>query len=100
MPMDQLLNMLACGARRHAIQALVRECQEQKLAGRYLVNPARSEIKESILFDLPDGCAVRAFHVVRIDFKLWLSVDASVIGEQQVAIGLLGISLLCIFVND
>ena len=43
---------------------------------------------------------MRAFHIVGINFQLRLGVDLRVVGEQQVAVGLLGVGLLRIFVDD
>src|SRR5262245_23356450 len=41
-----------------------------------------------------------ALHIVSIDFKLRLGIDLGVVREQQVASGLLGVSLLRVVVDD
>src|SRR5262249_40408069 len=84
----------------HALQALVGESLQQQVLGRGFAQPARAQVKQRIFVDLADGGAMRALHIVGVDFQLWLGIDLSLIGEQQVAIGLLGISLLRVFMND
>src|SRR5215470_12787765 len=49
---------------------------------------------------MADGRTVRTFHVVGVDFKLRLGVNLRVVGKQQVAVGLLGVGLLRVFVNN
>src|SRR5262249_18120411 len=73
---------------------------EQDLAGRGLFDAARAHIEEGVLLDLADGGAVSALHVVGVDLELGLGVDLRVVGEQQVAVGLLGVGLLRVRVND
>src|SRR5712692_1270946 len=66
---------------------------------RSLVKPARTQVEQGILFHLSNGGSVRALHVVSIDFQLRLGVNLRVIRKQQVAVGLLGVSLLRVFVD-
>ena len=47
-----------------------------------------------------DRRAVRALHVVSQNLELWLRVDLRIVGKQQVPIGLLGIGLLRLLVDD
>ena len=84
----------------HAVEALAGEGIEQQLARGHLVDAARTQIEQRVLLDLADGRAVRALHVVGVDLQLRLGVDLRVIGEQQVAVGLLGVGLLRVFVHD
>ena len=50
--------------------------------------------------ELADGRAVRAFHVVGEDFQLRLGVDGGVGREQQSLVGLLGVGLLGVGMNE
>src|SRR5919108_2182737 len=84
----------------HAVETFIGEGQKQKFAGRHLVDPTGTQVKERVLFDLADGCAMRALYVVGIDFELRLGVDLCVVGKQKVAVGLLSIGLLCVFMHD
>ncbi len=43
---------------------------------------------------------MRALHVVGVNLQLRLGIDLRVVGEQQVAIGLLGVGLLRVLVDD
>ena len=88
------------GARFHAVDAFTGKGAQQKLAGRNLVDAAGAQVEQRILFDLADRRAVSTLHIVRVDFQLRLGVDLGVVGEQQVAVGLLGVSLLRVFVDD
>ncbi len=86
--------------RAHAVQTLAGESHQQQLSRGDFINATRAQIKQRILFNLADGRAVRALHVVGVNFELRLGVDLRVVGEQQVAIGLLGVGLLRVFVDD
>src|SRR5258708_29679767 len=67
---------------------------------RSFIQSARAGIEGRFCFEFADGRAVRALHVVGVDFKLRLGVNLCVVREQQVAVGLLGISLLCVLVDN
>src|SRR6185437_15940188 len=47
-----------------------------------------------------DGGAVGTLHVVRVNLKLGLGVHLRIVGEQEIAIGLLGVRLLRVLVDD
>src|SRR6185312_5374601 len=70
------------------------------MLGSSFIQAARAQVKEGIVLYLANGCAVRALHIVSINFKLRLGINLRVIGKQQVAVGLLGVRLLGVFVND
>ena len=55
---------------------------------------ARAQVKDALVVQLADGRAVRAFHVVGVNFQLGLGVGGRVIGKQQVFVRLLGVGLL------
>src|SRR6202522_439407 len=84
----------------HAIEALVGKRQQQQLACRGLVDAARAQIKQSVLLNLTNGRTMRTLHVVGINFQLRLGVDLRIVGEQQITICLLGISLLRVLVDN
>ena len=73
---------------------------EQQAARRFFVDAAGAQVEERVFLDLADGGAVRAFHVVGVNFELRLGVDLRAVGKQQVAIGLLGVGLLRVLVHD
>ena len=97
---DQGLDMVANWAILHARNAFPGKSTQQKISRQYFVDSARAQIEECFLIDLPDGCAVGALHIVGVDLQLGLGINLRVIGEEQVAVGLLGIGFLRIFVND
>ena len=97
---ERLRRTRARAARLHAVEALAGKGVEQQVARRGLVDAARAQVEELLLLDLADGGAVRAFHVVGVNLELRLGVDARVVGEQQVAVGLLGVGLLRVLVHD
>src|SRR5262249_17147161 len=84
----------------HSIQAFIGKGKQQKFARRRFVDAARAKIEESRVFELTDGCAMRSLHIVGVNLELRLGVDLPVVREQQVAIGLLGIGLLRVLVDD
>ena len=100
MVVDQLLDVRAHGTFLHAVQAFACERHQQQPARRHFVNSARAQIEQRIFFHLADGRAVRALHVVRVNFELRLGVDLRGIGKQQVAVGLLRVGFLRVLVDD
>ena len=100
MCVDQLLDVRARRAFLHAVEAFARERHEQQAARGDFVDAAGAQIEKRVFLDLADGRAVRAFHVVGVDFELRLGVDLRLIGKQQVAIGLLGVGFLRVLVDD
>ena len=68
-------------------------------ARRFLIEPTRAQIKNLLGIHLANRRAVRALHVVRINFQLRLGVHRRVIGEQQIFICLLRIRLVRAFVH-
>src|ERR1051325_10320215 len=70
------------------------------MLGSRFIQAARAQVKERIVLYLANSCAVGALHIVSVDFKLRLGIDLRVIGKQQVAVGLLGVRLLGVFMND
>ena len=97
---DQLLDVRAHGTFLHAVQAFAGERHQQQPARGHFVDSARAQIEQRIFFHLADGRAVRALHVVGVNFELRLGVDLRVIGKQQVAVGLLGVGFLRVLVHD
>jgi len=63
-------------------------------------DPARLEIKKFFRIDLANRGAVRALHVVGVNLKLRLRVDACLLGQQQVLVRLYRVGLLRAFANE
>ena len=61
---------------------------------------AGAQVEHRVVVELPDRRAVRALHVVGEDLELRLGVDLRVVGEQQRAVGLLGVGLLRVRPDD
>src|SRR5579863_2480790 len=98
MLVNQALRMGARHSRLHAFQALASESLQQKLARRNLVDAPRLQVEQSVFFNLADGRAVGALHVVGVDFQLRLGVDLRIVGKQKITVGLLGVGLLRVLV--
>ena len=79
---------------RDAIHNIAGKRVHQHAPRRLQADAARAQIKNVLSFKLPDGRAVRAFHVIRKNLQLRLGVDRRVVGQQQIAVGLLGVGLL------
>src|SRR5579883_1774592 len=94
------LRVSAHGAVLDAVKAFTGKGLQEKTARFCFCDAARLQIEDRILFHLTDGGAVRTLYVVGVDFKLRLGVNLRVIAEQQVPVGLLGVGLLRIFVDD
>ena len=84
----------------HARKTFSGECPQQKISRRRLADSARAQVEESFLVNLPDSCSMRTLHVIRMNLQLRLRVDLRIVGEEQIAVGLFGIGLLCVFVHD
>src|SRR6185312_11855279 len=70
------------------------------MLGSSFIQAARAQVKERIVLYLANSCAVGALHIVSINLKLRLGINLRVVRKQQVAVGLLGVRLLRVFVND
>src|SRR5262249_49858019 len=92
---DDFLDGSAHGTFLHALDAFTGKCEKQQVARCNFVDAARTQIEEGIFFDLSNRGSVSALDVVGENFELGLGVDLRVVREQQVAIGLLGVGLLC-----
>ena len=47
----------------------------QQISRRILGEATTPEIEQFLVIQLPHGCAVRAFYVIRKNFELWLCID-------------------------
>src|SRR5215469_14860613 len=92
--------MIARRSFLHAIQALASKGQQQEATRGSFVDAAGAKIEKRVLFDLADGGAMRALHIIGINFKLRFGVDLRLIGKKEVAIGLFGVGPLGVFVHD
>src|ERR1039458_1758981 len=96
---NEFRNELAGRRIVHAIEALRSESVEQQVARGGLFDSARAQVEELLFFNLAYGGAMRALDVVGVDFELRLGVDARIITEEQIAVGLLGVGLLRVLVT-
>src|SRR5262249_27657710 len=95
-----LAQPLAYGGGLHAIEAFVGEGKQQQAARLSLRHSAGTQVEQRVFVDLPDGGAVSALDVVGVDFQLRLGVDLRLVAQQQVAVGLLGVGLLCSLMDN
>ena len=84
----------------HAVQAFIGKRQQEHMPCRCFSQTARTQVEQRIIIKLADRRAVRTLHVIGVNFKLRFGIDLRVVRKQQVAVGLLGVSLLRVFVND
>ena len=84
----------------HAIDDLVRECEDQKTPGCALGDSPGPQVEDRFGIDLPDRGPVRALHVIGVDLQLRFCVDAGIVREKEVHVCLLGVRLLCALVDD
>ena len=69
--------------------------QEHSRVG--FLDAALAHVEHRILVELSGGCAVRTFHVVGINLKERHGVDLRLVGEDDVAVVLIGIGLLSVW---
>ena len=67
---------------------------DQDAAGGLYPHATGAEVKEGIPVELAHGGPVGALDVVGVDLELGLGRDVGVAGEEQVAVGLVGVRLL------
>src|SRR5215208_3647720 len=77
-----------------------RKSVSQQFAAQIWIDAACLQVKEFLRIDLAHRCAVRAFHVVGVNLQLRLRVDAGLVRQQEVLVGLQRISLLRAFTNE
>ena len=99
MLVNQALRVSTGDARLHAIQAFAGESQQEKPACGEFIDAPRLQIEKRVLFDLANRSAVGTLHVIGINFKLRFGIDLRIVREQEIAVRLLGVSLLRIFVD-
>src|SRR5918911_2317173 len=91
---DGFVQLLLDRADLDLVNHLFGEAVRQQVARHVRVQAATGEIEKLLLFELPDGCAVGALHVVRENLQLRLGVNARFVREQQVLVRLHRIRLL------
>src|SRR5688572_1700288 len=72
----------------------------QEVSSQIRMDSARLEIKQLVLFYLPNSCAVRALHIVCQDFQLRLRINSRFIGKQQVFVRLHRVGLLSVMPHE
>src|ERR1044072_6678387 len=77
-----------------AVEDLLVEAAHDEALGLPTRKPARHAVEELVAIDLADRRAVRAAHVVRLDLEARDRVCVRLVGEEQVAVLLVGVRLL------
>ena len=91
---NQFIQFLAHGSAFHAFNNLAGKRMDQHPSRRVLANAAGAQIKNALIVQLANGRAMRALHVVGVNFKLRLGVGAGVVGEQEIFVRLLRVGFL------
>ncbi len=73
---------------------------DQHVARLGVGEPSRAQVEDRLVVELSDRRAVRALHVVGENLELRLRVDARTVGQEQGAVGLLGVGLLGVLPDD
>src|SRR5205085_11971168 len=97
---DRFIELRFDGFDLELLDQLFGETISQQVAREFHVQSATQEIEQLFLFELPDGRAVRTFHIVGENLKLWLCIYARLCREQQVLVRLLRVRLLRIAVDE
>ncbi len=97
---DHLLEPFAKLDNRDPFQDLAGEGKGQELARFVASDAARTQIEDRFFIEPTDGGTVGAANVVGEDLELRIRVDDRVVGEQEIAVGLLGVGLLRVLVDD
>src|SRR5688572_20072426 len=92
--LDRLAKLVAHPLERNAIEHRREETLDDQTLCLRARKSASHEVEELLLVDLSDGGAVRAPDVVRQDLEPRDAVGARGAGEQQVAVGLVGVGSL------
>ena len=82
------------------LEHLAGERVDQHVARLGVGQAAGAQIEDRVVVELADRRAVRALHVVGEDLELRLGVDGRAVGQQQRAVGLLGVGLLRVLPDD
>src|SRR5215510_7724995 len=83
LPLEPAVDPRAHGFERHSAQHVSRKRMDQQPPRRSLAEPARAQVKERLLVELPHRRAMRALDVVREDLELRLGIDARILGEKE-----------------
>ncbi len=76
------------------------EAAGDELAGADGIDAAGAEIEDFLIVDLRGGAAVRAFHLVGVDFQAGHGVGLAGVAHQQVAAGLIGVGVVRVLVHE
>ncbi len=91
---QNLVKLGADGLHFDAADDVAGEGVGEQGAGVVFGDAARAQVEQGFVTELPDGRAVRAFHVIGEDFQLRLGVNLRGRRKQEGLIGLLGVGLL------
>jgi hypothetical protein len=84
---------------REAIQNFPGKPIQQERSRRGQIQAATATVKQLRFFQLADRGTVGALHIIRNDFQLWLGVHPRLGRQQQIAVELGGVGLLCIMIH-
>ena len=76
------------------------ESQGQKLHRVFTADAARAQVEDRLVIELADGRTVGTADVVGEDLELRIGVDNRVVGQQQIAVGLVGVGFLCVLIDN
>src|ERR1041385_1412648 len=93
------VELRADGVELELLDDLLGEAVGEEVAREVCVQAAAQKVEQLLLFELADGRAVRALHVVVEDFELRLGVHARFGREQKVLVALLRVSPMRAFVD-
>src|SRR5665809_7624 len=91
---DRLSQLLAQLGHTDAIEHVAEESEYHELLGRDPIDATAHQIEDVLLLDRRDGRAVCAANLVRLDLELRDRARDRLLGEHDVAIGLIGVSAL------
>src|SRR6185437_16658300 len=96
---DRLVDIAFHGAELQLLRDVECEGVDQEGLCRGFAYPARAQIEQRFLAELPDGGTMAAFHVVGIDLELGFAVDGRPFADHEIVILLESIGLLRILMH-
>src|SRR5689334_19266723 len=96
----RLVQLRAYRLKLNLFDNLLGEAVRQEVSREVVVQAAAQEVEKLLLFELANGRAVRALHVVVVDFELRLCVNACLAREQKILVALLGVSAARVLAHE
>src|SRR5947209_16600774 len=97
---DCLVELRADGVELELLDDLLGEAVGQEVAREVSMQAATQKVEQLLFFELADGRAVRALHVVVENLKLRLGVHARLRREQEILVALLGVRSVRALVDE